>query len=188
VKRGLPGDAIFGGALGTTLLLALATPMVVFPVERILKAIEGKRTIADDRAWGPVLSDKVLATFTSGRSLAQTDFVSPGKWSYLKGLDRFDIGGPWPDGVLNALAHQGAFHNANEMQARQFIVDLRNALSHGGVTYLNAAGHHVYDDEAKMLAFAAHDTGRGGTLNILRVTEDDFRDFLTIWSKWLNDT
>ena len=35
VTAGLPNDAQFGGSLTTTFLLAMATPMVVLPMERI---------------------------------------------------------------------------------------------------------------------------------------------------------
>jgi hypothetical protein len=37
VQRGLLDEGRFGGPLSTTLLLALATPMIVLPIERIFE-------------------------------------------------------------------------------------------------------------------------------------------------------
>ena len=37
VAQGLPDEEQFGGPLSTTLLLALAAPMIVLPIERLFK-------------------------------------------------------------------------------------------------------------------------------------------------------
>jgi hypothetical protein len=183
-KAGLPGDGQFGGALGTTLLLALATPMIVLPSERILKAID-KRVMADDRQWDAKLADKVADAFQPGRVLDHAPFANAGRWRYLAGVPRFDVGGAWPAAVLHGLANKNAEDAARNVSTKQFVSDLRNALAHGGVTYLDENGDHVYGGAAKQLAFAATDRPNGPRFNILRVAEDDFSDFLVKWSAWL---
>jgi hypothetical protein len=57
VEGGLRADAKFGGPLKTTLLLALATPMVVLPVERIFKRVAfNDPGVADDRGIDEALA------------------------------------------------------------------------------------------------------------------------------------
>ena len=57
IEGGLPDDHRFGGPLDTTFLLAMATPMIVLPVERIFKpARPGADVPADDRELDPELA------------------------------------------------------------------------------------------------------------------------------------
>jgi hypothetical protein len=51
-------DARFGGPLGTTFLVAMSTPMILLPVERMLKPI-ARDAVADDRAVDPTLGKAV---------------------------------------------------------------------------------------------------------------------------------
>lgn len=187
VENGLDGDKEFGGALGTTFLLAMATPMIVLPLERILRLLEGKRTMADDAAANPRLSQEIARIFAGGQSFARAPFSHLDGWSYVEGQPRFDIADRWPANVLEQLGTSQAQADIGQASTVQVMKDLRNALSHGGITYLNADGHHVYGDDAVMLGFAADQTFNGPNYNIIRVTETAFRRFLSDWSAWLSN-
>jgi hypothetical protein len=39
----------FGGPLGTTFLVAMSTPMILLPIERMLKPAANRDSVADDR-------------------------------------------------------------------------------------------------------------------------------------------
>jgi hypothetical protein len=66
------------------------------------------------------------------------------------------------------------------------LTDLRNALAHGGIAYLDAQGRQT-DGQAAMLAFvgAVMKGGRITGVNVLRVGERDYRQFLAAWASWL---
>lgn len=185
VEKGLPGDHKFGGALGTTFLLAMATPMIVLPMERILRAQGGKQVMADDNLGNPRLAQHVAALFAKGQRFDQAPFAKLDGWSYVAGHVRFDVGNNWPQALLDGLDTPKARADVRAADTRQILTDLRNALSHGGITYLNGDGRHVYGDEVVMFAFAAQETIKGDTYNIVRVTERAFRTFLSEWSAWL---
>ena len=74
--------------------------------------------------------------------------------------------------------------------ARRFLLDLRNALAHGGIAYLDAYGRQARGGSAAMLAFAGtvQENRRLVGLNTLRVSEDDFCSFLMAWADWLART
>ena len=66
------------------------------------------------------------------------------------------------------------------------LTDLRNALAHGGIAYLDARGRQT-DGQAAMLAFvgAVMKGGRITGANVLRIGEGDYREFLKAWASWL---
>jgi hypothetical protein len=63
-------------------------------------------------------------------------------------------------------------------------------LAHGGVAYLNEHGRYAYEAPVSMYLFVS---GRYDPenrqkligLNLLRVKEGDYRNFLRNWVKWL---
>jgi hypothetical protein len=90
-------------------------------------------------------------------------------------------------GHLERLGSPRAFDDAHNAPAARILRDLRNGLAHGGVAYLNASGDQTESDAA-MLAFAGTvlRNRRLVGLNILRVAEEDFYDFLIAWGDWLS--
>jgi hypothetical protein len=66
------------------------------------------------------------------------------------------------------------------------LTDLRNALAHGGIAYLDERGGQT-DGQAAMLAFvgAVMKGGRITGVNVLRIGERDYRVFLAAWASWL---
>jgi len=184
IQRGLPGDADFRGPLSTTFLLAMATPMIVLPFERLFKpARPGALYAGDDRHLDRALAREVSNVLGPARTFGAAPFVAPGQWSYFPAYPYFNVAGGWPDDLLESLRTPEAVERADGAPAERVLSDLRNALAHGGVAYLNAEGRQTEGDVA-MLASAGVGPGRA-TLNILRVSEDDFCSFLMAWADWL---
>lgn len=98
----------------------------------------------------------------------------------------FNIADEWPDDLLAALAARQAFEAARHAPARRILLDLRNALAHGGIAYLDEYGRNS-SAQAAMFAFvSARIRDRQITgLNILRVHENAFGGFLAAWTEWL---
>ncbi len=188
VQRGLADDARFGGPLGTTFLLAMATPMIVLPIERIFKPANPRAPqAADDRQLDPALARQVDDVLGPTRSFGAAPFAAPGRWSYVAGWRRFNAAQTWPADLLASLAAPKAYSAAANAPAGRILRDLRNALAHGGITYLDSDGRQTNGDAA-MLAFAGAVIDRANRLtglNVLRVGEDDFCEFLMAWADWL---
>lgn len=188
VQGGLADDGRFGGPLSTTFLLAMATPMVVLPIERIVKpAHPGAAQVGDDRQLDPALVQEVDNVLGHARTFGAAPFVVPGRWSYVSEYPPFNIAHQWPPELLESLGRPDAYENAERAPAGRILRDLRNALAHGGVAYLDAQGCHS-GGRATMLAFAAARKSRNGQLiglNTLRIGEADFCAFLMAWADWL---
>ncbi len=114
VEAGLPEDQEFGGQLGTTFLLAMATPMIVLPIERIFKPARSKAVVAgDDRELDPALAQEVDDVLGSARRFADAPFVTPGRWSYVPNYQPFKLADYWPLDLLDMLGSEAAFAEAD---------------------------------------------------------------------------
>jgi len=159
--------------------------MIVLPTERILKLLERRPgQVGDEREVDPELDQRIAKAFSPGVTFGVAPFRRGGRWSYVANWERFNIARDWPQELLHSLAEPEAAKSADEAPAKQIIFDLRNALAHGGVAYLDAEGRQT-QGEAAMLAFAAAARSGRSALNILRVSEDDFLLFLQSWAQWL---
>lgn len=187
IAEGLPDDARFGGPLRTTFLLAMATPMIVLPVERIFKPGDpGAARAGDDRNLDPALAKELAGVLGNNRSFGDAPFVERGAWSYVQAYAPFNTAGAWPDELLEALSAPQAFEAAHNAPARRVLLDLRNALAHGGVAYLDEDGRNSTAQAAMFAFVSARAKDRQITgLNILRVHEDAFAAFLSAWTEWL---
>lgn len=186
VEGGLRADAKFGGALKTTLLLALATPMVVLPVERIFKRVAfNDPGMADDREFDEALARGVESVLGEDQAFGRAPFGS-GQWTYAEKVDPFNVGQRWPGELLNYLDTDAARDAARHAPTWRILQDLRNALAHGGVAYLGSDGR-ASEGAAEMLGFAGAVTKGPKVvgLNVLRVHKDDFRSILSAWAAWL---
>src|SRR5665213_1597886 len=104
IQQGLPDDGKYGGPLDTTFLLAMATPMVVIPIERLHTPAEYPTQVGDDRALDPDLTDEVSSVFGTDRKFCDTPFGAVGGWSYVPAhLPVFNLANGCPDDLLNAL-------------------------------------------------------------------------------------
>src|ERR1700733_2030795 len=69
----------FNGPLKTTFLLAMATPMVVLPLERIFRpAVWGDRGVADDLALDVDLGGRVAEILGGRRAFGEAPFYRDG--------------------------------------------------------------------------------------------------------------
>lgn len=177
----------FRGPLRTTFLLAMSTPMIVLPMERLYKPLIGRQGVADDTALDPNLSGRVLEQF-DGRSVRNTPFFIEDDWRYIDATAGFRLADPWPTRVFDTFDDPATVAAAADAPLDRFIGCLRNALSHGGVTYLDQDGRQSHSG-TNMLAFASFPSvSRTGELRILRVSVDGYERFLRLWSGWLAES
>jgi hypothetical protein len=97
-----------------------------------------------------------------------------------------------PDDLLKKLASEEGVKEAAATNTSRILIDLRNALAHGGVAYLDKYGRNTDTDrEAAMFAFVAAKKDKKNTiigLNILRISENHFRSFLQAWMDWVQNS
>lgn len=131
------------------------------------------------------MAEEVDDVLGCGRLFGDAPFVELGNWSYVPNYQPFNVASKWRHDLLKRLAGKEAHEQADRTEARRILLDLRNALAHGGIAYLDEHGRH--EGEAMMLAFASArmQRGRPVSLNIIRVSQDDFFDFLMAWADWL---
>lgn len=152
----------WGGPLRTTFLLAMATPMIVLPIERLFKPVVWQRSgVADDSALDPKLAGHIAQYLGRGSLFGDAPFYRDGAWSYAR-AESFQVGGQWPDHALKALAQVDAQQAAADAGAGEVLIAIRNSLAHGGVTYLDAEGGHTYS-ATNMLGFASRRQGDGAS-------------------------
>jgi hypothetical protein len=176
------------GPLTTTFLLAMAMPIIILPIERIERHQQNEG-YADDRHIEPEIERAVKAGM--GTKLSNSSFFVPAAWSYVGWPDTStNIARGLPLELSKQLSSQEAYARAASMPASQFCSVLRNALSHGGVAYLDANGRATPGGRAEMFCFVSGKYDEEGvlrSLNCLRIGEGEFRTFLRQWVKWLRD-
>lgn len=190
-----------GGALTTTLTLALATPMLTLPIERILKHLGEEEGYADERLVSEQLAKRIEVAVKE-KKLCDHPMFAAFDWSILQNVQPFNIADGISRDIAEALNSQDAKEAAKQLSFVTFLNCLRNGLSHGGILYLNDQGETSHG-EASMLCFvsARQDRtppkceGREGRcptvipktrdLRLLRISENNFREFLGLWVDWL---
>jgi hypothetical protein len=177
----------FGGPLGTTFLLAMSMPMVLLPMERILKPAK-QDSVADDRSIDETLGKAVADTMGSTAKFGDAPFAQPDVWSYVADHEPFNLASGIPGELLKRLSENESLRAALNTPAVRVLTDLRNALAHGGIAYLDERGRQT-DGQAAMLAFvgAVMRGGRITGVNVLRIGEPDYREFLARWASWLRE-
>jgi hypothetical protein len=179
----------FGGPLGTTFLVAMSTPMILLPIERMLKPSANRDSVADDRTVDESLGKAVAETLGATTRFGDTPFARAGAWSYVGGQSPFNLAGGIPGELLEQLSENESSRAALNTSAIRVLTDLRNALAHGGIACLDERGRQT-DGQAAMLAFvgAVMKGGRITGVNVLRIGEGDYRQFLAAWASWLRET
>jgi hypothetical protein len=180
-------DGRWGGPLKTTFLLAMATPMLVLPLERVFKpVIWGKPGIADEVSLDPALDARIAEVFSPGKSFHRAPFYEPQTWTFIPEYTEFEVARDWPEDCLRQLGSPDAAAAAGRADASQILIAVRNALSHGGITYLDRDGGHTRS-ATNMLGFASLVRQRDPTrLRLLRATVTGFEAFLRLWAEWLS--
>lgn len=176
----------FGGPLQTTFLLAMATPMIVLPIDRIFLPGEGRARVADDTVLNPDLAQQVGNVLGDEQAFMAAPFFHAGRWRYVPDYPGFNVARGLPQELRDQLSKDAAIQTAQETPTKNILLDLRNALAHGGVAYLDKYGQNV-EREAVMFAFIAKKSLKSENFNILRIHEDDFRTFLIAWAEWLSE-
>jgi hypothetical protein len=188
IQKGFLDDAKYGGPLDTTFLLAMATPMVVIPIERMHTPAKYPSQVGDDRKLDPNLSKEVSAVLGGNVNFADAPFGTAGDWRFVPGYSPvFNLADGCPTGLLEALATDEAAARAKSAPISVIFRVLRNALAHGGIAYLDKEGM-VTDSQAAMYAFVstAKDDQRNVVgMNVLRISQSDFCSFLAEWTDWL---
>ena len=192
------------GPLTTTFMISMSMPIINLPVERIERQISNgaNEGLVDDRHRDEMAVSAFRDTVQRG-NFGEAPFFKEGAWRFVghEG-NTANFARELPDEIAGELDTPQALTNAASMQASQWISVLRNALAHGGIVYLDERGRSSHVQPVKMLAFvsgrfadgvcpnAAGKQCRGerGSLtgvNILRISEHDYLDFLHRWVKWL---
>lgn len=199
------------GPLTTTFLLAMATPMIVIPIERVDRYRRKQGWgYADERDLSPETAkeiDRVLGGRTIGE--VEPSFFDVGAWRFASmDFDGERLSEGLPSELAEKLENPQSAMDAADLEGAAWASILRNALAHGGVLYLNEYGQSHWG-KAEMFAFVSakfpkfdpHEHPKGtplygkedmskppSRLRVLRIGQDDFRSFLSRWVEWLQTT
>jgi hypothetical protein len=147
---------------------------------------------ADDRHNDPKLALTVWEAL-AGRKLREAPFFAPDIWSFCES-EVFNIAGGLPEKYAEVLASPEAHAAASEIETSRWCSALRNALAHGGIAYLNGDGRDTYEAPVSMYLFASgryqreDDQPKLVGLNLLRIKEVEYRNFLRSWVEWLSQS
>lgn len=192
------------GPLTSTFLLSMSMPILSIPLERIERQIDrpAGTGYADDTFLNPAVVNAFENVIRRGQ-LGDAPFYKGGAWRFhsIKKGPFLNIAEGIPEPVADRLSSDEAVEAARSMPAQQWISIIRNAMAHGGIAYLDEHGRSSYGTPVKMYAFVSGKYGKPKCqhadaecryglgmlegLNILRVSEMDYRDFLHDWVKWL---
>lgn len=178
-----------GDPLLTTFLLAMSTPMLVLPIERLIwPALRSRGGVADDTQLDEALCARMGEALAEKRLFGATPFFESRAWAFVDAVPLFSVAHDWPQEILEMLCGDEALRAAEEAPAATILNCLRNALAHGGITYLDRAGLQR-EEETNMIAFAAYSAGhRRKELRLLRISVDGYQRFLAAWAAWISDS
>ncbi|WP_144378981.1 hypothetical protein [Mesorhizobium amorphae] len=183
--RGLPLNASF--------LLAISTPMVNLPIERIWKPQNGGSVghINDSVLDGSLA--RAIKKEIGQNELSQAVFFQKNSWRYrflpkgdaLPDLSKHGL----PNEVHLALKTDLALADAASLATATFCGILRNGLAHGGILYLDANGQTTEGQPVQKFCFVStklHSKTRAVVgLHFLQIGMKDYRSFLALWADWL---
>jgi hypothetical protein len=188
------GDGL--GPLTSTFLLAVAMPMIVLPIERIALKPGNKSSYIDDSEFELELSKKFRHAYKLN-CLADAPFIEKDAWRFAKWEkveDPLNMAKEFPQELWDRLESVQATKDGSKMQLSEWAACLRNAIAHGGGAYLDETGRQERGNSTKMFAFFSGIYERNGSnkdkllrVNVLRITEESFRNFLGLWVNWLLD-
>lgn len=174
-----------GSSLRTTFLLSMAMPLLTIPDQvlsghkkQVMRGVNQLRRQCAEVMEGPF--GKAPFRIADGDD---RDF-----WFYLQ-LPQKPRHPHELEQIGHGLRHKDYVEPANQLPTAFVIGQLRNALAHGGVIYLDGEGLYRPDTEARMLAFIAEEWGdeKPFPYTVLGVMEADFSAFLRKWATWLGE-
>ena len=177
--------------LNASFLLAISTPMINLPIERIWNPQNGRAVgHLNDAMLDRRLAGEIRNGIGKG-AVANAQFYRPDAWRYHylpKGAGFPDLSRRGlPETVERALASTAANDAAAMLGAETFCGILRNGLAHGGILYLDKDGRTTHGEPVRMFCFVSTKRTRNVTegLHFLRVGMKDYRAFLQLWTDWL---
>ena len=185
------------GPLTSTFLISMSMPIINLPIERIERR-RGKEDLyyANDRPIAPHIVEEIERSLGSN-PFRDTPFYKAGAWRFVRctKLPLPNIARGLPQEIATELESDVAAEQAAGLPAAQWCSILRNALAHGGIAYLNSNGRSSYGEPVKMFAFAsgkyADVSGVKSkpliAVNLLRISEEDYFNFLRKWVEWLQN-
>jgi hypothetical protein len=181
-------------------------PIINIPTERIEKhlGLGDAEGYVDDRHLSRHATEEFKNVLRRGR-FGQAPFFQPNAWRFYQYEgEPINIARGLPEAIAVELEKNEAGDRAAAMPASQWLGVLRNALAHGGIVYLDEHGRSSRDAPVKMLGFVngrfldgrcPHEKSKPcraervqNGLNILRINEVDFRDFLRRWVIWMQES
>ncbi|WP_155922388.1 hypothetical protein [Mesorhizobium sp. L103C131B0] len=177
--------------LNASFLLAISTPMVNLPIERIWKPQNGRAVgHLNDAVLDASLAKAVKADI--GQSpVSKAPFYKADAWRYHylpKGAALPDLSKQGlPAAVQQALGMDGALSAADALATETFCSILRNGLAHGGVLYLDSHGQTTEGTPVTRFCFVSTNQKNRAVvgLHFLQITMQDYRAFLRKWVGWL---
>ena len=157
----VPGEAHLG-PLTTTFLVAMATPMILLPLERIKRHREGvPGAYMNERPLNGALADAVDVALGAA-PLQRSPFFRPAQWRFATiPYDGENVAEHFPEHLQDRLGDSAAEAAAARMPAEQWSGCLRNALAHGGIVYLDDTGRQSFGGRVTQLAFVSASYPRG---------------------------
>jgi len=177
--------------LKATFLLSVSMPIVILPIERILKYKRKPTEVhMNDAILNARLADAVDRAMDFEAKVHEAKFFA-GSWQYAtlqkgSGFPNLAADG-LPVDIAQHLDSPDAVEHARNLSANRFCKILRNALAHGGVLYLDQYGRSGSGAPVRRFAFVSTDNPNNPTkLHFLRIKMADYRAFLQRWVDWLN--
>jgi hypothetical protein len=199
VQRTRMPDGDDAGPLTTTFLLAMSTPIITLPIERVdrhrRKEAVGQEGYVDDRPLWPELAQAV-DTALGNQPLRQSPFIADGAWRFasIPYQARHNVARNFPEELASELSSASAVDRALVMPAFDWANCLRNSIAHGGIVYLDEDGLQSHGRPTSMLAFVSAKYPNGNlrlppqSLVALRISRDDYLSFLYRWVDWLGQS
>lgn len=194
------------GPLTSTFLISMSMPIINIPTERIEKhlGLRDAEGYVDERHLNPCATEEFNNVLRRGR-FSQAPFFKSNAWRFYKYKgEPINLAHGLPEEIAVELEKGEAEDRAAAMPASQWLGVLRNALAHGGIVYLDERGRSSRDTPVKMFGFVngrfldgrcPHEKKKTcraervpNGLNILRINEVDYHDFLHRWVNWMQDS
>nr|WP_299506491.1 hypothetical protein [uncultured Rhizobium sp.] len=179
-----------GLPLKATFLLSVSMPIMILPIERILKYRRDPAHVhMNDAVLHPKLAEAVDRAIDLHAAVHLADFFT-GPWQFAS-VDK-GVGFPnlaaegLPEDIAVQLDAPAAIEDARNLSANLFCKILRNALAHGGILYLDEHGRSSSTAPVRRFAFVSTNSPYNPTkLLILRLGMAEYRAFLQKWVDWL---
>ena len=172
----------FGGPLATTFVLALAAPMINIPYERLYKVNPGK----NERKLDEAFQERFRAGIATPRFSDAPFRKGEWRYHYVPGKEAVSVV-DLPADVLRALSADQAVEDALNWCTKDWYECMRNGLAHSTVAYLDGSGAQLARAPTEMMVFVTQHWDNHVLVghHLVRITRDDFRDFLDHWAVWL---